>query len=196
MHTIKSISFLVTLLFSINVYSNSLSSFYSHSNSLGNTSGIHLSSGNNNFSNIKSKSALKLFNKYYPVVSAHYNFDYYFSFELGLYVGGFIGPDDINRVPGALGFGSEYSIEVYSDFNDRVVAGPKYTFFFLFLLVEFGVSAAVYTDFTDHANLSLRPYAGLSILGVLSLNYGYNYALTQHSFKEINSHGLQLKYRF
>jgi len=191
----RSVFVFVILLFSITVYSQNYNIDYIFPKSFKNTNVINASKDYGFFSQSNAKRTSKFLDDYYPTLAVNYNFDYFFSFEPGIYTGGFIGPDT-KKARGFLGIGNEYSLEIYTNFDDKVIAGPKYTLFFLFAVVEAGLSAAFYTDFKDQANLSLRPFIGFSFLGALCLSYGYNFALTDYSFVEINFHNLQLKYRF
>ncbi len=192
----RSIFIFALLLFSVKAFSQNSNIANPFSKTYENRLSINSCNGFELFSERNLKTRSSFWDDYSLISAVNFNADHFLSLELGVYTGGFFGPGDTKRARGIFGIGNEYSLEVYSNFKDKVIAGPRYTFFILLIALELGVTASVYSDFSDHANLSLRPFAGISILGALCFSYGYNFALSSHSFKEVNNNTFQIKYRF
>jgi hypothetical protein len=93
-------------------------------------------------------------------------------------------------------FGSiiELSAGIYP-FGESSFVQPQVTYYAFFFLIQGGASLNYCTDFTN-GNLNLRPFLGLTFVSMIDISYGYNFALTNHTFPEINTHTFQLKIRF
>jgi hypothetical protein len=93
------------------------------------------------------------------------------------------------------GYSPEISAGLYIHPEGNTILEPKISYYAFLLFVQCGGSISYCTNFTD-GNLNLRPYCGLTLFSIADLSYGYNFAVTDQTFPEINTHNLQLKVRF
>ncbi|MFO8067994.1 MAG: hypothetical protein R6U11_10475 [Bacteroidales bacterium] len=183
----KAIVYIFLLLFSSSVYSLDTDLFFKYPR-LEKQNKSHESSFG------KKSKEIKIFKYvFYPETAINYYFDNFMSLEFGIYK---INTSKYSSsFPSLFGSSSSITIEGHSNFKDAFIIGPKYTFMAFLGIFEVGASAAVYTDFEDFT-VCVRPFAGLTVFGISSLSFGYNYNIPGYGFKQLSNYSLQLKIRF
>tara|TARA_B110000211_G_scaffold199657_1_gene230183 strand:+ start:74 stop:559 length:486 start_codon:yes stop_codon:yes gene_type:complete len=83
-----------------------------------------------------------------------------------------------------------FFVDFLSDFSMGPVIGYEYNFVFL----ELKTSVVNLNDFGNESNLIIRPEIGVTLLGAISLNYGYNWTVYKIQNKLSGFHQISISY--
>jgi hypothetical protein len=88
---------------------------------------------------------------------------------------------------------SNYHLTTEHNFNaDQYTLGTKVGYKLSILFCDFTGQAIYYTDF-DKSNVAIRPEMGLTFLGLLDLNYGYNFMTINNDLNKFGGHLISLR---
>lgn len=138
------------------------------------------------FSQEIKKSSLWEDTRYVPKVGYSYQKGYYL--EVGV-IRGFIAE---SHGPNLGVIGPFISTDINTQ---NLILGPKLGFEFSFLLLSGKVSSIAYTDFKK-VDLRFTPEIGLTLLGYLTICWGYNLKLNSNSFDDVGSNKFSININF